>query len=79
MQDLNFKLILLAVALVYGATTVSAIPVPVGESSIAARSDVYDDLDLNAREIANMGSFTSDSQDSDNQPLNRKWWELLKL
>jgi len=39
-----FKFILLAVALAHGAITVSAVPVPVRVSSVAARSDVYDDF-----------------------------------
>jgi len=50
------KFILLAIALAYGGTAVSA--VPVRESSIAARSLEYEDL--NAREIDDMELFVRD-------------------
>jgi len=50
------KFILLAIALAYGSTAVSA--APVGESSVAARSVEYDDLD--AREIDDMELFVRD-------------------
>ena len=49
------KCILLAIALAYGSTVVSA--APVGESSLAARSPEYELEDLNAREIDEMELF----------------------
>ena len=49
------KWILLAVALAYGSIAVSAAPLAVGESSVAARSDEYEDI--NAREIDDMEIF----------------------
>ena len=52
-MQLTSKFILLAVALAYGGTAVTA--VPVRESSIAARSVEYEDLD--AREIDDMELF----------------------
>jgi hypothetical protein len=48
-MQFTFKFILLAIALVYGGTAVSAIPVPVRESTVAARSVAYDDL--NTRDV----------------------------
>lgn len=50
------KFILLAIALAYGSTAVSA--VPIRESSVAARSAEYEDLD--AREIDDMELFVRD-------------------
>jgi hypothetical protein len=50
------KFILLAIALAYGGTAVSA--VPVRESSVAARSAEYEDLD--AREIEDLELFVRD-------------------
>ena len=50
------KFILLAIALAYGGTAVSA--APVRESSVAARSAEYEDLD--AREIDDLELFVRD-------------------
>ena len=47
------KFILLAIALAYGSTAVSALPV--GESSVAARSAEYEDL--NVRDVDDMELF----------------------
>jgi len=71
-MHLIFKFILLAIALAYGATTVSAIPVPVRQSSVAARSDLYDDLSLNAREIDDIELFVR------GPPSNSKLTNLLR-
>jgi hypothetical protein len=55
-MQLTSKSILIALALAYGGTAVSA--VPAGESSVAARSAEYEDL--NAREIDDMELYVRD-------------------
>jgi hypothetical protein len=52
-MQLTSKFILLAIAFAYGGTAVLA--VPVGESSLVARSAAYEDI--NAREIDDMELF----------------------
>jgi hypothetical protein len=59
-MQLTFKFVLIAVALAYGGTTVSALPV--GESSLAARSAEYEDFE--AREVDDIEFFAREPVNS---------------